>query len=35
MSAMEVVENAIKEYNRRQQGKKVITLEDLLSMIFE
>ena len=35
MSALEIVECAFEEYNRRQQEKKAITLEDLLNIIFE
>lgn len=35
MSALEIVERAFEEYNRRQQDKKAITLEDLLNIIFE
>lgn len=34
MTAMEVVNNAYKEYNRRQQEKHTITLEELMAFIF-
>ena len=34
MSAMDYVEEAFKEYKRREEEKQVITLEELMNSIF-